>query len=854
MVLKPELLDALTVLGIAPDTDRATATKAYKRLALIHHPDRNNGGQSATQRFQEIGAAWNICQRHYDNPAWSHVQEPSNSSPNAFHFSSDDDDIPLDDEDLHDYYMYMFAETLFDRFSRAKGQRYRYERSGAASSGLHVYDYAQPQQIHASNAERQMKEKQEYEKRKRKLELEIEHEQREQAKVERKMKADEDRKASAMEHAFQAASVGNSVALQNAVLEFNLDVNAPRRRNRQARKQEETLQHETLLHVAASHCDETTVMFLLERGAKSTALNNQQLTPFHAAILAGNTSVVRFIMDRRGRSFEGYHPSKASASGRTPLQLAIASGVASMVQLFIKDATTHDVERCWNQDTLSEEIKDTLKTKKGFVPPEDKIEQQDVASIVSKKAQRQQELAKQKEARIAEELERAEINRQKKEERAAKRLEKDREVAALKLIESKAQRKAETEERQRIEALRRAQEEKEKAEAHAEALTRLAAEEKQLREEKEEQEKRLKDEQAIRLRAEDQARSAAQKKRIQEKKEVQSRAEAQAKHPSEGQEAKSGVERLPNRRADTRKSAAHLSTSSPASAPVVTAPPAQTPNKQANSKPVSDTPNAEERKAIRLAKLKAERKAKQLQLKQEKREQRMATPQQAQAPSTTDKPQSTTSKPPPMKAEPLLVAEDMGPLDEFQRKKHEDTMRKRAEQSARDKARHQRAKEERANANAEVRAGPEPPEYVPLTPVSTHDSTHNDTQGSKRVARKPGASTASRQTRTPQSKAAPSSSSTTAQPAFNLPLEDIQTVHIPDDLFLDERSIRRPIIEREAFVQTSQPQEPPHAPNDQARNTTLRQTSAGDDGRYRRPYRGLPRRGRHLSQQVGTNL
>jgi ankyrin repeat protein len=149
----------------------------------------------------------------------------------------------------------------------------------------------------------------------------------------------------------QAALSGRSAAVQKNVIDFDLDVNAPRKRikqGKQLRKQEDNVQEETLLHAAASYCDETLVMFLVERGtyfisisqysknhgsigAKSLALNKQQLSPFHAAILAGNTRVVRFIMDRRGKSFDGYHPSKAAPSGRTPLQLAIASGITAMV-------------------------------------------------------------------------------------------------------------------------------------------------------------------------------------------------------------------------------------------------------------------------------------------------------------------------------------------------------------------------------------------------------------------------------------------------------------------------------------------------------------------------------------------
>lgn len=97
-----------------------------------------------------------------------------------------------------------------------------------------------------------------------------------------------------------------------------------------------------------------------------TALNKDNLTPFHMSILSGNTPVARFFLSRRANSSEGCHPSKASADGRTPLQLAIASGSVSTVELVLKDATVHDVERCWEQTSLPPLMKEVLETKVRF--------------------------------------------------------------------------------------------------------------------------------------------------------------------------------------------------------------------------------------------------------------------------------------------------------------------------------------------------------------------------------------------------------------------------------------------------------------------------------------------------------
>jgi hypothetical protein len=287
-------------------------------------------------------------------------------------------------------------------------------------------------------------------------------------------------------------------------------------------------------------------------------LNKQSLNPFHVAIKSGNSKLVRFILERRsGKIFQDYHPSKATPSGSTPLQFAIESNDSSTIELLVKHATTHDVERCWKQLDMSEDIKEILRTKvclsvpcfkpsliviqKGFVPPGEGLETGQPRGM-SKKVQRQQELAQEREARIAEELKRAEMNRQKKEERAAKRAA---EKAALEEEELQRKKAAEDEEaeRQRQEEIRRAEvrareleevklraeaeEESRRAEAELrareieEAKMRAEAEMEIRRVEAEARARKLEDE---RLRAEE-----AKALRLKEEQDARERAEAEAR-------------------------------------------------------------------------------------------------------------------------------------------------------------------------------------------------------------------------------------------------------------------------------------------------------------------------------------
>jgi curved DNA-binding protein CbpA len=48
------------VLEIEPTAQPIEIKKAYRRLALQHHPDRNNGSPESTERFKAIGEAYEV--------------------------------------------------------------------------------------------------------------------------------------------------------------------------------------------------------------------------------------------------------------------------------------------------------------------------------------------------------------------------------------------------------------------------------------------------------------------------------------------------------------------------------------------------------------------------------------------------------------------------------------------------------------------------------------------------------------------------------------------------------------------------------------------------------------------------
>ncbi|MDY6855501.1 MAG: DnaJ domain-containing protein [Thermodesulfobacteriota bacterium] len=50
--------DYYKILGVKKDSTGEEIKKAYRRLAFLYHPDKNNGSKEAEKRFKEVGEAY----------------------------------------------------------------------------------------------------------------------------------------------------------------------------------------------------------------------------------------------------------------------------------------------------------------------------------------------------------------------------------------------------------------------------------------------------------------------------------------------------------------------------------------------------------------------------------------------------------------------------------------------------------------------------------------------------------------------------------------------------------------------------------------------------------------------------
>jgi len=74
--------DFYTTLGVAPSASEAEIKKAYKKLALQYHPDKNPGNKSAEEKFKAVAEAYTTLsdaskRRTYDQQRNAPAQSPS---------------------------------------------------------------------------------------------------------------------------------------------------------------------------------------------------------------------------------------------------------------------------------------------------------------------------------------------------------------------------------------------------------------------------------------------------------------------------------------------------------------------------------------------------------------------------------------------------------------------------------------------------------------------------------------------------------------------------------------------------------------------------------------------------------
>jgi molecular chaperone DnaJ len=119
-------VDYYAVLGVSRDAGEADIKKAYRKLAMTYHPDRNNGDKAAEEKFKQITEAYEVLCDAEQRAAYDRYGEagPRAGSGDGYGFSHFDLSEALN-VFMRDFGGMGGLDALFGRGEQARRDRHR---------------------------------------------------------------------------------------------------------------------------------------------------------------------------------------------------------------------------------------------------------------------------------------------------------------------------------------------------------------------------------------------------------------------------------------------------------------------------------------------------------------------------------------------------------------------------------------------------------------------------------------------------------------------------------------------------------------------------------------------------------
>lgn len=112
--------DYYAILGVARGADKDAIKKAYRRLAVQYHPDRNPGDHEAEEKFKEVAQAYDVLSDDEKRGIYDRFGEDGLKG-RGYDFRADD---------IFSHFMDMFGSAFGDMFGGGGGRSSRRSRRG----------------------------------------------------------------------------------------------------------------------------------------------------------------------------------------------------------------------------------------------------------------------------------------------------------------------------------------------------------------------------------------------------------------------------------------------------------------------------------------------------------------------------------------------------------------------------------------------------------------------------------------------------------------------------------------------------------------------------------------------------
>ncbi|OCB85935.1 hypothetical protein A7U60_g7069 [Sanghuangporus baumii] len=403
--------EAYAVLGLENGASSEEVKSAYKKLAMKTHPDKNPDASDATQKFQEVGAAYNILIRHFDKLETTSAYQSDFWQSDYSDVDSDyfEDEYNSDDEPDLDFYMFVFDDFLRGNFHGVP--RFAFYPNGARQTWQETDE--RNEQLRNKREEREAARKlraMEDQRRKERLREQKERdraeaEERQKQRILNKRARAEAAKQEAARKAllqrqqmqqkrsavFAAARCGDAEAVKKGIWEDSVDAAGgeirPGCEEFVPRPPQDT--SETLLHLAAANRNVELVEWLVNHNAEPDERNSNGFTAFHLALQKGYIPIVQYFF-RSLPPTDADHQSIYTAPPSTDLlQLAMNAFEPELVWMVLANmfASKQQISEAWtslcSKDAQSasgrsemkdylrheEEIKNLLMSYGGLTPP-----------------------------------------------------------------------------------------------------------------------------------------------------------------------------------------------------------------------------------------------------------------------------------------------------------------------------------------------------------------------------------------------------------------------------------------------------------------------------------------------------